>query len=315
MKTRILGRNGPELTVIGFGAWAIGGPWEYGWGKVDDKESIKAIHRGLDLGINWIDTAAVYGLGHSEEVVAEALRGIRNEVFLATKCGMVWDQRGTVTRNLRPQSIRKEIEDSLRRLQTDHIDLYQFHWPENDTPVEDSWKVMAELVKEGKVRFIGVCNFSVELLDRCRTIAPVQSLQPPYHMLRRDFEKELLPYCTRHTIGVVAYSPMGSGLLTGKFDVDKLANDDWRRKDAQFNEDGRKKASILLSKIKPIADRHGMSLGELAVAWVLRNENVTAAIVGARKPWQIEEIAGAVNVGLTSSDIASIDSLLKELQA
>jgi aryl-alcohol dehydrogenase-like predicted oxidoreductase len=313
MKTRVLGNGGPEITVIGFGAWAIGGPWEYGWGNVDDRESIKAIHRGLDLGIGWIDTAAVYGLGHSEEVVAEALRGIRNEVFLATKCGMVWDQNGKVTRNLKPQSIRKEVEDSLRRLQTDHIDLYQFHWPDDNTPVEESWSVMTDLIKEGKVRYAGVCNFSVELLERCKAIAPVQSLQPPYHMLRRDFERELRSYCAEHGIGVVAYSPMGSGLLTGKFDFERIAEDDWRRKDSQFNEAGRQRVAKLLERMKPLADRHKASLGELAVAWVLRNENVTAAIVGARKPWQIEETAGAADVVLTPSDISDLDSILATL--
>lgn len=313
MKTRILGKRGPEITVIGFGAWAIGGPWEFGWGTVDDKESIKAIHRGLDLGINWIDTAAVYGLGHSEEVVAEAIRGIRQEVFLATKCGMVWDQQGKVTKNLKPKSIRKEIEDSLRRLQTDHIDLYQFHWPDVTTPVEDSWSVMTDLVQEGKVRFIGVCNFSVEELERCRKIAPVQSLQPPYHMLRRDIEKELLPYCGKQGIGIVAYSPMASGLLTGKFNFDSLAGDDWRRKDPQFDKLSREKVARLLDQLNPIAQRHKLSLGELAVAWVLRNENLTSAIVGARKAWQIEEIVGAADVMLSSHDIDSIGSFLVNL--
>lgn len=313
MKTRILGNNGPEITIIGFGAWAIGGPWEYGWGKVDDKESIKALHRGLDLGINWIDTAAVYGLGHSEDVVAEALRGIREEVFLATKCGMVWDNKGNVAKNLKPQSIRREIEGSLRRLQTDHVDLYQFHWPDDTTPVEDSWSVMVDLVKEGKVRYIGVCNFSVQLLERCRKIAPVQSLQPPYHMLRRDFEKELFPYCETHKIGVVAYSPMASGLLTGKFDFDRLSHDDWRRKDSQFNKVSRDKVTRLLQQLVPIAARHNVSVRQLAVAWVVRNENLTAAIVGARRAWQIEEIAGAADVMLSTVDNAEIESLLNQL--
>ena len=311
MKTRTLGIQGPNLTVIGFGAWAIGGSWEFGWGAVDDKESIKAIHRGLDLGINWIDTAAVYGLGHSEEVVAQALRGIRDEVFVATKCGMVWNEKGNVTKSLKPKSIRKEIEDSLRRLQTDHVDLYQFHWPDVETPIEDSWNVMAELKREGKVRYIGVSNFSVEDLERCRTIASVQSLQPPYNILNREFEQELLPYCQTHGIGVVAYSPMASGLLTGKFNYDDLASDDWRRKSSTFNKENRLKVVNLLKQLKPIADRHQRNVGELAVAWVLRNGNVTSAIAGARKAWQIEEVVGASEVQLAISDVVEIEKSLK----
>lgn len=313
MKTRTLGRNGPKLTVIGFGAWAIGGSWAFGWGASDDKESIKAIHRGLDLGINWIDTAAVYGLGHSEELVSQALRGIRNEVFIATKCGMVWNEQGVVTKSLKPESIRREVEASLRRLQTDHIDLYQFHWPDPDTPVEDSWKTMADLKREGKIRYIGVSNFSVAELERCQSIAPVQSLQPPYNMLRRDVEKDLLPFCGRNGIGVVVYSPMASGLLTGKFDFDKLAPDDWRRKSSQFNDEGREKVMKLLEQLKPFAEQHKISPGELAVVWVLKDENVTSAIVGARKPWQIEEIVRASDINMSTGDHQSIDQLLRNL--
>jgi aryl-alcohol dehydrogenase-like predicted oxidoreductase len=312
MNTRTLGNNGPKLTVIGFGAWAIGGSWEFGWGAVDDKESIKAIHRGLDLGINWIDTAAVYGLGHSEEIVAQALKRNRDKVFVATKCGMVWNEKGVVTKNLKPISIRKEVEDSLRRLQTDYIDLYQFHWPDIATPVEESWTTMTELVREGKVRNIGVCNFSVADLERCRPIASVQSLQPPYNMLKREVEKELLPYCSKFGIGVVAYSPMASGLLTGKFNFDSLASDDWRRKSAQFNEEGRAKVTKLLDQLKPIARQYKVNLGELAIAWVLRNENVMSAIVGARKAWQIEEVVGAAGLQLSSEDVEEINELLKK---
>ncbi len=310
MTTRTLGLKGPELTLVGLGAWAMGGSWEFGWGPVDDKESVKTVHRALDLGINWIDTAAVYGLGHSEEIVGQALRGIREDVFIATKCGMVWDDKGTVTKNLQPESIRSEVEKSLRRLGTDHIDLYQFHWPDPGTPVEESWKTMSDLQREGKVRHIGVCNFSVPDMDRCRNIAPVQSLQPPYSMLRRDVEEELLPYCRRHGIGVVAYSPMASGLLTEHFDFEKLAPDDWRRKSPRFNEENRAKASRLLSQLKPIAERQNKSLSEIAVAWVLQRQEVTSAIVGARKQWQIEETAGAYNVRLSSADLKLIESFL-----
>ena len=310
MNTRSLGNNGPSLTVIGFGAWAIGGSWEFGWGAVDDNESIKAIHRALDLGINWIDTAAVYGLGHSEEVVAKALKGIGQKVFIATKCGMVWDDKGVVTKSLKPESIRREVEHSLRRLQRDHIDLYQFHWPDPSTPVEDSWQTMTDLMLEGKVRYIGVSNFSLPELERCRTVGPVHSLQPPYNMLRRQAENDLLPYCRQHGIGVVAYSPMASGLLTGKFSFDKLAADDWRRKNHQFNELNREKVTKLLNRLKPIAKRGNIGLGELAVAWVLRNENITSAIVGARKPWQIDQIAGAAGIELSKEDVTTIDTFL-----
>ena len=310
MKTRTLGVHGPKITVIGLGAWAIGGSWEFGWGPVDDQESIRTVHRAIDLGINWIDTAAVYGLGHSEEIVGKALQGVRQDIFLATKCGMVWVEKGVVTKSLKPQSIRKEVEDSLRRLQTDYIDLYQFHWPDPETPVEDSWTTMAQLQKEGKVRFIGVCNFSVAELKRCLAIAPVQSLQPPYHMLRRDVEQDLLPFCGMNNIGVVAYSPMASGLLTGKFDLDKLAADDWRRKSRQFDETNRAKVQNVLDRLKPLADRKGIGLGELAVAWALRYESVTSAIVGARKTWQIEETVGASEVKLTESELEKIETYL-----
>jgi aryl-alcohol dehydrogenase-like predicted oxidoreductase len=310
MITRELGINGPKLTIIGYGAWAIGGSWEFGWGAVDDKESIKAVHHGLELGINWIDTAAVYGLGHSEEIIAQALRGIRDEIFLATKCGMVWNNKGEVTKCLKPGSIRKEVEDSLRRLKTDHIDLYQIHWPDAATPIKDSWSTMAELKSEGKVRNIGVCNYSMAELDECRAVAPVQSLQPIYNMLERNVERELLPYCQTNGIGVVAYSPMASGLLTGKFDFDKIASDDWRRKNSKFNEVSHAKVSDLLDQLKPVAERYTLDPGELAVAWVLANRTVTSAIVGARKAWQIEEIVGAADINMSTEDYRSINRLL-----
>ncbi len=313
MKKRMLGKNGPELTIVGLGAWSMGGSWKFGWGPVDDKESVRTIHRALDFGINWIDTAAVYGLGHSEEVVGQALRGIRDEVFLATKCGMVWDEKGAVTKNLTPASIRREVEASLRRLGTDRIDLYQFHWPDANTPIADSWTTMTELVKEGKVRTIGVCNFSVAQLEQCRAIAPVQSLQPPYNMLEREFERELLPYCRDAQIGVVVYSPMASGLLTGNFDPKKLASDDWRKKDSRFTGERASKLAGLLGGLRPMAEKHGVSIGALAAAWVLRASTVTSAIVGARKQWQIEETVGASEVGLTSLEVREIEALLKNL--
>lgn len=289
MQTRKLGADGPDLTVVGFGAWAIGGPWLYGWGPVDDETSSKAIKKALDLGINWIDTAAVYGLGHSEEVVGKTISGIRDEIFLASKCGMVWDGNRNVKIHLGPSSIRKEIEDSLRRLRTDHIDLYQFHWPDPDTPVEESWRVMNELRKEGKVRYIGVCNFDVPLLRKCMSVAPVQSLQPPYSLIKQEVSAEILPFCRENNIGVVAYSPMMSGLLTGKFDMKRVAEDDWRRRDEKFKEPLFSKELALVDRLRPIAAKYGRSVGNLAVAWVNMNPSVTSSIVGARTDRQVEE--------------------------
>ncbi len=312
MIERILGAGGPELTVVGFGAWAIGGPWEFGWGHVDDDTSVAAIHRALDLGINWIDTAAVYGLGHSEEVVARALKGIRDRVFLASKCGMVWDENGKVRIHLGPASIRKEIENSLRRLNTDHIDLYQFHWPDPDTPVEESWGVMAKLKEEGKVRFIGVSNFDVPLLERCMAIALVQSLQPPYNLLKREVEKEVLPFCLRSNIGVVAYSPMMSGLLTGKFDIDRVAADDWRRRERMFREPLLSKEIAFVEELRPIAAKYGKTVGQLAVAWVNMNPAVTSSIVGARSPQHVEENVLA-DFKIDREDLAEIERALEKI--
>lgn len=311
MQRRKLGKNGPELTIVGFGAWAIGGPWEFGWGAVDDDASIKAIRKALDLGINWIDTAAVYGLGHSEEVVAKAIAGKRDEVFLATKCGMVWDDSRRVKIHLGPSSIRKEIEDSLRRLKTDHIDLYQFHWPDRETPVEESWEVMTQLKREGKVRNIGVCNFDVPLLKRCSSIEPPQSLQPPYSLLRQEVGSEILPYCLENSIGVVPYSPMMSGLLTGKFDMKHVAADDWRRRDRMFQEPLLSKELVFVERLHPIAAKYGKTVGQLAVAWVNMNPAVTSSIVGARTDLQVAENVGS-DFSLDAADMKEIEKSLRE---
>jgi len=311
MNTRQLGNGGPNITEIGFGAWAIGGPWKFGWGKTDDAESIKAIHRALDRGINWIDTAAVYGLGHSEEVVGKALRGRREKVFVATKCSQVWDESGTVRTLAGPESIRKEIEQSLKRLQTDHIDLYQIHWPDWDTPVEETWMEMARLRDEGKTRYIGVCNFGVDLLERCEKISHVQSLQPIYNLLERDIEHEILPYCQSHGIGIVAYSPMQSGLLTGSFDRSKVAADDWRIVHSEkFREPKYSRGLKLVEFLRPIAAKYNNTVGQLAVAWVLMNNAVTSAIVGARRSDQVEENIGGSGWRMTSEDMDAIEKYL-----
>lgn len=309
MKFRNLGNTGESLSVIGLGAWAIGGSWEYGWGPSDDEKSIKTIRRGLDLGINWIDTAPAYGLGHSEEIVGEAIKGRRDEVFVATKCGLVWDdpKSGKVYNNLHPDSIRQEAEDSLRRLDIDVIDLYQIHWPhpEGDVPIEETWGTMADLVKEGKVRHIGVSNFDIDLMERCRPIHPVASNQPPYNMLERGVEDELLPYCAEHGIGVVPYSPMASGLLTGTFDFDSLAEDDWRK---GWGEERLARGKRVVEVLRPIA--HDATVAQISVAWVLRRPEISSAIVGARKIWQVEQNVGAAEVTLTDEDLAKIEEAL-----
>lgn len=313
MNKRPLGKDGPLLTEIGLGTWAIGGPWEWGWGPQDDKESIRTIHRALEAGINWIDTAAVYGLGHAEEVVAQAVSGKRDEVFIATKCGLVWNDKGQVRNNNRPESILREAEESLRRLNTDYIDLYQIHWPDPDTPIEASWEAMVRLQEQGKVRYIGVSNFDVELLSRCEAIHHVNSLQPPYNLLNRDYEKEILPWCKAHGTGVVAYSPMMSGLLTGKFDKSRLAPDDWRHKSPYFKEPQLTRNLQFVEALKPIAEKYGKSVAQLAIAWVLMNDAVTSAIVGARRPEQVDEIISGAGWKIEAEDMDKIEELSKNI--
>ncbi|MEX2115635.1 MAG: aldo/keto reductase [Bacteroidota bacterium] len=312
MKTRKLGSNGPDLTVIGFGAWAIGGPWIYGWGEVNDDESVAAIHTALDEGINWVDTAAAYGFGHSEEVVGTALKGIRHRVFVATKCGLVPDGKGDAYRNSGPESIRKEMEDSLKRLQTDYVDLYQIHWPDVNVPIGDSWEMMVRLRDEGKARYIGVSNYSILEIKACKALAPVQSLQPPYSMLTREAETDVLPYCETNGIGVVVYSPMQSGLLSGRFDPSRLAPDDWRRKFHWFQEPKLSAALALVDDLRSLAASKHATVGQIAIQWVLRNPAVTSAIVGARRPAQIRESIAAANGSLTGDEIALIDKLLHQ---
>jgi aryl-alcohol dehydrogenase-like predicted oxidoreductase len=312
METRQLGTNGPHLTTLGFGAWAIGGPWKYGWGPVDDNESVKAIHAALDHGINWIDTAAAYGFGHSEEVVAKAIGDRPGRVFVATKCGLVSDGKGDAVRDSRPESIRKEIEGSLRRLRVECIDLYQIHWHDDTLPVEESWYTLVKLREEGKVRSIGVSNYDVPLLERCMNVAPVQSLQPPYSMLYREAERKTLPFCKDHGIGVVAYSPMQSGLLTGRFDVSKLAPDDWRRGSSMFQEPYLSRAMKFVDGLRPIAARYRKTVGQLAVAWFLSHPALTSAIVGARTAAQVEENIGAADWKPATADMRLIEELMRQ---
>jgi len=313
MNERELGKSGIQLTEIGLGTWAIGGPWEWGWGKQDDRESREAIDRALESGINWIDTAPIYGFGHSEEIVAQALSGRRGEIFLATKCGIIWDEQKKTTNTNRADSIFQELENSLKRLQTDFIDLYQIHWPDPRTPVESSWEAMVQLKKQGKVKYIGVSNFNVRLLEKCEAIGHVDSLQPPYSLLDRRVESDILPWCLKNKTGVIAYSPIQNGLLSGKFDRSRLASDDWRHRSSHFKEPAFSKNLKFTEKLKPIAERNHKTVLQLAIAWVLMHPAVTAAIVGARRASQVEEIVGGADWKLSERDMAQIETLSQEM--
>jgi aryl-alcohol dehydrogenase-like predicted oxidoreductase len=313
MNTKKLGNSDLMVTPIGFGAWAVGGPWQFGWGEQSDHDSIAAIHRALELGINWIDTAAVYGLGHSEEVVAKALRDwIGQRPYVFTKCGMVWNEKGEVGYSLRAASIRRECEASLRRLGADTIDLYQIHWPADDlVETLEGWATMGDLQNEGKVRWIGVSNFNLQELQRANGIAPITSLQPPYSLVRRDAEKELLPFCERENIGVIVYSPMASGLLTGAMARERVANlppDDWRRQSLEFQEPKLSQNLVLVERLRAVGARLGRSPGEVAIAWTLRHPAVTGAIVGARNAKQVDGIIGAATLRLTPDEIKEIEA-------
>jgi len=311
MKTKQLGHSDLLITPVGFGAWAIGGDWQFGWGAQDDEQSIAAIHRALELGVNWIDTAAIYGLGHSEEVVALALaawKGPRPYVF--TKCGMIWDAQGKAGYSLRAESIRSECEASLRRLKTDVIDLYQIHWTADDlNETLEGWSMLSTLQKEGKVRWIGVSNASVQEMQKLKTITPITSLQPPYSLIRRDIESGQLPWCGREGVGVIVYSPMASGLLTGAMTRERIAalpKEDWRTKNEQFLDPKLTENLKLVDRLKIIGARHGRPAGQAAIAWTLRHPAVTGAIVGARNPKQVEQIAGAADLQLAPQDIADL---------
>jgi aryl-alcohol dehydrogenase-like predicted oxidoreductase len=316
MRTRRLGKTDLELTTIGLGTFAIGGPeWHAGWGPQDDGDSIAAIRRALELGINWIDTAPVYGLGKAEEIVGEALQGVSLRPIIATKLGLTWDRDRNVSHVLKRDSVRREVEASLKRLEVDVIDLYQIHWPIPDEDLEEAWTAMAEMVDAGKVRYIGVSNCSVSQMKRLQYIHPIASLQPPYSMIIHDIEDEILPYCGSQKIGVIPYSPMQRGLLTGKYtkrSINDLDREDHRLKEPYFQEPELSINLQLVEGLKPIAEKNGKSLAELSIAWVLRKPEVTSAIVGARRPSQIEETAPAGDWTLSEEDVGAIDRLLKE---
>ncbi|HYX13608.1 MAG TPA: aldo/keto reductase [Nostoc sp.] len=316
MQTKQLGNSELHITPIGFGAWAIGGGgWAFGWGAQDDQESIEAIAHALDLGVNWIDTAAIYGLGHSEEVVAKALKGRSNRPYIFTKCSMIWDEKGEIGRSLKADSVRREVEASLRRLDIETIDLYQIHWPNPESEIEKGWTTLAKLKDEGKVRYIGVSNFNVEQLKRIQKIAPVTSLQPPYSLVKRDVENEILPFCQENNIGAIVYSPMQSGLLTGKMTPERVANlpdNDWRRNSGEFQEPRLSRNLKLVEVLQDIGKQHDRSPGEVAIAWTLNNPAVTAAIVGARNPKQVEGIIAAGEFRLNQQEQAQIGAFLSE---
>ena len=318
MQTRQLGRTDLRITPLGFGAWAVGGEWRFGWGPQDDAESVAAIRRAISRGVNWIDTAPAYGLGHSEDVVGRALADIpRSErPYLFTKCSLVWGPDHQVRHDVSGPSIRREAEESLRRLQVEAIDLYQIHWPRWPAQVEPSpgsvaeaWQTLAQLKQEGKVRHIGVSNFTIEDLQMAEPIAPIASLQPPYSMLRRAIEAELLPFCEDHGIGVIVYSPMLSGLLTGAMTRDRiarLAESDWRRNNKEFQEPRLTANLALVDVLRAIGDRHGRTPGEVAIAWVLRQPAVTGAIVGGRSARQVDGVVGAADFRLSEPELAEI---------
>jgi aryl-alcohol dehydrogenase-like predicted oxidoreductase len=316
MEKRRLGSSDLDITVLGYGAWAIGGgDWEFGWGAQDDTDSIKSIHEALDLGVNWIDTAAIYGLGRSEEVVAQALhswKGARPYVF--TKCSLTWDDKREIGHSLKSDSIKREIDASLKRLHVDTIDLYQVHWPNPDDEIEEGWAELALQVKAGKLRNIGVSNFNVSQMKRAQAIAPIASLQPPYHMLNRGIEAEILPYCAAQNIGVIVYSPMASGLLTGAMTRERIAafpNDDWRRDSDNFKEPKLTKNLALVELLRKIGAAHGgKSPGEIATAWTLRHPAITGAIVGLRKPGQAAGSLGASGFKLRDAELAEIEAFL-----
>jgi len=315
LETRQLGNSDLHITTIGYGAWAIGGGnWEFAWGAQDDAESVQTIERALDLGINWIDTAAVYGLGHSEEIVAQALKNSSKRPYIFTKCSMRWDADRKIYRSLKSASLQEELEASLRRLKVDTIDLYQIHWPNPEEEIEEGWQMLAKFKEQGKIRYIGVSNFNVEQMKRAQKIAPITSLQPPYHLLNRGIEAEILPYCEQRNIGVINYSPMASGLLTGKMTAERIAQfpaDDWRKRSPNFNEPKLSRNLKLVEILREIGKAHNVEPGVVAIAWTLRKPAVTAAIVGARRPDQVDGVLPAAAFRLSADEISRIEEFLR----
>jgi len=315
-KTRQLGNSDLQLTPIGYGAWAIGGGnWEFAWGAQDDDESVRTIERALDAGINWIDTAAIYGLGHSEEVVAKALKNTPHKPYVFTKCSMRWSADRQIYRSLKAESLQEELENSLRRLKVDVIDLYQIHWPNPETEIEEGWETLARFREQGKVRYIGVSNFNVEQMKRAQKIAPITSLQPPYSLLRRDIEAEILPFCQEHQIGVINYSPMVSGLLTGKMTAERIAQmpaDDWRKRSPNFNEPKLSRNLKLVELLREIGKAHNVEPGVVAIAWTLRHPAITAAIVGARRPDQVDGVLPAATFRLSNEEATQLEGFLRD---
>jgi len=314
MQTRQLGNTDIHITAVGLGAWAIGGGnWAFGWGNQEDEDSIATIKHALNMGMNWIDTAAVYGLGHSEEVVGEAIKG-RERPYIFTKCARAWDESGKIYSSLKADSIQRECEASLKRLGVDYIDLYQIHWPNPDSDIEEGWSKMAELKKQGKVRAIGVSNFNVEQMQRAQKIAPIDSLQPPYSLIHPDVENDILPFCEQNNIGVIVYSPMMSGLLTGtmtKERVEKMPDNDWRKRDSAFQEPRLSRNLKLAGLLGDIGFPHSLTAGAVAVSWTLRNPAVTGAIVGGRRPSQVDDIIRAAEFRLSASELGDIEKFLQ----
>jgi aryl-alcohol dehydrogenase-like predicted oxidoreductase len=311
LKTNQLGETGLEITRVGFGAWAIGGSgYDWGWGDQDDEDSIAAIQHALELGVNWIDTAAQYGFGHSEEVVGRALAGLGERPYVFTKGGQPEGPDHTTTQSLKRDSLRREVEGSLGRLGVPAIDLYQIHWPIPDEEIEEGWSTLVELRDEGLLRHIGVSNFDVEQLRRVQLIAPVETLQPPYSLIAREAEDEILPFAEREGIGVIVYSPMGSGLLTGRMTRERIENlpeNDWRKHGAQFTEPRLSRNLELVVRLQEVAQRHETSPGAVAVAWTVLDPAVDGAIVGFRRPDQVDPIVGAANLELGEEDVATIE--------
>jgi aryl-alcohol dehydrogenase-like predicted oxidoreductase len=315
MQTRQLGNSDLRITAIGVGAWAMGGgDWAFSWGRQEDDQSIAAIHAALDAGVNWIDTAPVYGLGHSEEVVGKAIAGRANRPYVFTKCGMVWDGKRAIGRSLKTATIRRELEASLRRLNLDAIDLYQIHWPDPEPDIEEGWQTLAQLQKEGKVRYIGVSNFNVTQMKRAQKVAPITSLQPNYNIVTRNIEDEILPFCREQGIGVIVYSPMKSGLLTGKMTRERIASlpkDDFRPRTPNFQEPLLTRNLGVVEVLRGIAQRRNCTPGEIAIAWTMRDPVVTGAIVGMRSAEQATQVVRAADLRLGADETQEIEEYLK----